>query len=154
MKNQIIIRNYKKSELSEIISLTAKAYSTPYKSKEIVNSFHENLESLEKDIERGLRILVAEEKGELIGAVRFAMIDSKLKLGRLAVLSNHRCKGVGSKLINSVLKIAQERNIKIVILDVMEEKELVTFYEKFGFEVKSKKKHKNHYDVIMEKEIE
>ena len=79
MKNQITIRDYKKSELLEIISLTAESYSTPYKLKGVVNNFHENLETVKRDIERGLKILVAEEKGKLIGAVRFAVIDSKLK---------------------------------------------------------------------------
>jgi len=151
MKNQITIRDYKKSELLEIISLTAESYSTPYKLKGVVNNFHENLETVKRDIERGLKILVAEEKGKLIGAVRFAVIDSKLKLGRLAVLPNYRCKGIGGKLITSVLKVAQEENIKTVALDVMEEKGLVPFYEKFGFKMKSKEKHQNHHDIIMEK---
>jgi len=153
IKNQIKIRNYKNTELLEIISLTATAYSVPYKSEGIINSFHETQKNLERDIVRGLEILVAEKENRIIGAVRFAIIDSKLKLGRLAVLPDSRCEGVGGKLIDAVIKIAQEKNVKIVVLDVMEEKGLIPFYEKFGFKVKSKKKHQNHHDVIMEKEI-
>jgi len=52
-----------------------------------------------------------------------------------------------------LLKIAREQNFKIVALDVMEEKGLVHFYEKFGFKIKNIKKHQNHHDVFMEKSV-
>ena len=153
MKDEIKIRYYKISELDKLISLTAKSYAIPYKEGGLVNSFNENKDKIKKDIERGLNILVAEKNGNLIGAVRFAPIDSKLKLGRLAVLPKYRRKGLGSKLVRAVLNIALKENFKIVALDVMEEKELVSFYEKFGFKVKSRKKHQNHHDIFMEKKI-
>lgn len=153
-KNKIKIRYCKSSELLKVISLTAEAYAVPYKSEGAINSFRETLEKVKNDIGKGMKILVAEKDNNLIGAVRFALIDvGKLKFGRLAVSPIYRRNGIGAKLINSVLKIAQEQNFKIVALDVMEEKELVSFYEKFGFKVKSRKKHQNHHDVFMEKKI-
>ena len=153
-QNKIIIRYCKLSELSKIISLTVEAYTISHEIGGIVNKFHETLEKIKDDINKGMKVLVAEKNNNLIGAVRFAPIDAtKLKLGRLAVLSIYRRKGVGAKLINYVLKIAREQNFKIVALDVMEEKGLAPFYEKFGFKVKSRKKHQNHHDVFMEKKI-
>jgi len=152
-KSKIKIRYCKPSELVKIISLTAKAYIVPYKTNGAKKGFYETLEKIEKDIGKGMKILVAEKDNNLIGAVRFVPIDSKLKLGRLAVLSKYRRKGLGSKLVKAVLNIALKENFKIVALDVMEEKELVSFYEKFGFKVKSRKKHQNHHDIFMEKKI-
>lgn len=152
-ENKIKIRYYKFSELDKIISLTSEAYSVPYRDGGVVNSFSETLDGIEKDISRGLKILVAEEKNGLIGAVRFAPINSKLKLGRLAVLSEHRRRGIGSKLIEAVIKIAKNQKFKVIALDVMEEKELIPFYEKFGFEIKSRQIHQNHHDVFMERVI-
>ena len=154
MQDKIKIRYCKTSELLKLISLTSEAYAVPYMVGGIINSFHETLEKIKKDIGKRMKILVAEKDNNLIGAVRFAPIDEgKLKFGRLAVLPIYRRKGIGAKLINSVLKIAQEQNFKTVALDVMEEKELVPFYKKFGFKVKSRKKHQNHHDVFMEKRI-
>ena len=155
-KNQskIIIRYCEPLELLKVISLTAEAYAISYKIGGVVNNFHETLEKIKNDINRGMKILIAEENNNLVGAVRFAPIGAdKLKLGRLAVSPVYRRKGVGAKLINSVLEIAREQDFKTVALDVMEEKELVPFYEKFGFKVKSRKKHQNHHDVFMEKRI-
>ena len=154
MQNKIKIRYCKSSELLKVISLTSKAYAVPYRVGGVVNNYQEILEKVKNDIGRGIKILVAEKNNNLIGAVRFVPINaSKLKFGRLAVSSIHRRKGVGAELINSVLEIAREQNYKTVALDVMEEKGLIPFYEKFGFKVKNRKKHQNHHDVFMEKRI-
>ncbi len=112
---------------------------------------HKILEEIKENIKKGQKILVAEENDNLIGVVRFASVGSKMKIARLAVLSTYRCRGIGGELINAVLGIAQKKNFKIVALDVMEEKGLVPFYEKFGFKVKYRKKHQNYHDVYMEK---
>ncbi len=155
MENQIKIRYCKLSELLKIISLTADAYNISYKSGTITNKPCENLRKIEKDIKGGTKILVAEKDGNLIGAVRFNPENLNiLKLNRLAVLSEHRNKGIGGLLINSVLKIAKEQNFKILVIEVMEEKGLIPFYKKFGFKIKDRKKHQNHHDVFMEKSVQ
>jgi len=154
MKNKIKIRYCKSSELLKIISLTANAYSVLYKSSTIINKPYESLERIKNDIKNGTKILVAEEDGDLVGAVRFNPENlNVLKLNRLAVLSEYRNKGIGGLLINSVLKIAKEQNFRIVAIEVMEEKGLISFYEKFGFKIKDRKKHQNHQDVFMEKSV-
>lgn len=154
MGNQIKIRYCKSSELLKIISLTAEAYSVPYKIGAIMNRPYENLRKIKDDIKTGTKILIAEKDGNLIGSIRFNPENlNVLKLNRLAVLSEYRNKGIGGLLINSVLKIAKEQNFRIVTIEVMEEKGLLYFYEKFGFKVKSRKKHQNHHDVFMEKRI-
>jgi len=152
--NQIKIRYCKSSELLKMISLTAEAYNVPYKLGAIMNRPYENLRKIKDDIKNGTKILVAEKNGNLVGAVRFEPESPNiLKLNRLAVLPEHRNKEIGALLVNSVLKIAKEQNFRIVAIEVMEEKGLVSFYEKLGFKVKSRKKHQNHQDVFMEKRI-
>lgn len=155
MGNQIKIRYCKSSELLKIISLTAEAYSVPYKLGAIMNRPYENLRKIKDDIKNGTKILVAEKDGNLVGAVRFEPESpNMLKLNRLAVLPEHRNKEIGALLVNSVLKIAKEQKFRIVAIEIMEEKGLIHFYEKFGFNVKSRKKHQNHYDVFMEKSVQ
>lgn len=154
MGNQIKIRYCKPSELLKIISLTAESYSVSYNPSAIINKSYETLKKIKDNIKSGTKILVAEENNNLIGAVRFdSEVSGILKLNRLAVLAKHRNKGVGALLINSVLEIARNQGFKAILIEVMEEKGLVSFYEKFGFKIKNRKKHQNHHDVVMEKEI-
>jgi predicted GNAT family N-acyltransferase len=54
------------------------------------------------------------------------------QIGRMAVLTPYRNKGVGSALLEKLLQIAKSRNIKSIFLN--SQIDAVDFYKKFDFE--------------------
>ena len=155
-RNKIIIRTrlYRTNELFRIVSLINRSYDVAYKPGKMTIEARETINKIKRRIKLGNRILVAKKNDRILGAVCYRSVNKReLKLSRLAVLSRYRRKGIGSLLIKKVTDIARRNDHKIISLDVAEEKGLVPFYKKFGFKVKSKKKHQNHYDIFMEKKI-
>jgi predicted GNAT family N-acyltransferase len=57
--------------------------------------------------------------------------ESHLKIGRLALLEEHRHQGIGSKMMEILLDYAQIRNCKKISLNA--QIDALAFYEKFGF---------------------
>jgi len=56
-------------------------------------------------------------------------------IGRMAVLSNYRNKGVGSKLLDKVISLAQQRKQKKVFLSA--QTSAIAFYSNHGFSITS-----------------
>lgn len=54
-------------------------------------------------------------------------------IGRLAVLKAHRQKGVGARMVQALLKAAEDRNLPLAFLGA--QKHAVGFYTKLGFSV-------------------
>ncbi len=54
------------------------------------------------------------------------------QIGRMAVLKSHRQSGIGSKILENILSIAESKNMKSVFLN--SQIDAVDFYKKFGFE--------------------
>ena len=57
--------------------------------------------------------------------------ESHLKIGRLALLEEHRHQGIGSKMMERLLDYAQNNNCKKLSLNA--QIDALAFYEKFGF---------------------
>lgn len=53
------------------------------------------------------------------------------QIGRMAVLEPHRKQGVGSKILEKILFIAESMNMKFVFLN--SQVDAISFYKKFGF---------------------
>lgn len=65
----------------------------------------------------------------------------------LSVLEGHRCKGIGTELINACVCSAVNRGMKFLQLDVEQDKEwLREWYKRLGFEILSREK--NTYIMI------
>ncbi len=54
------------------------------------------------------------------------------QIGRMAVLKSYRQSGVGSKILEKLLSVAELKNMKAVFLN--SQIDAVSFYRKFGFE--------------------
>lgn len=62
---------------------------------------------------------------------RIAFTDSGVKIGRIAVVSSQRGKGVGAVLVSSLCEKAQNMGAKFVLVDA--QLHAIKFYEKLGF---------------------
>lgn len=68
-------------------------------------------------------------------AVGTARMTPGGKIGRMAVLSEWRGRGVGSQLLTRLVNVARAAQLPKVILDA--QIEAIPFYSRFGFEVTS-----------------
>ena len=132
---------------------------------DIENGFLETLDSLRKasdlDKEMGKDILgkiisnpdhiihVAEEDGKIIGSTTL-LIEQKFihnggRVGHIedvVVSKKHEGRGIGIKLVNSLLEKAKTMNCYKTILDCKDD--LIPFYERIGFKQESNQMRYNH----------
>lgn len=80
------------------------------------------------DDEQALHLLAEDATGQSIGTARLLPTGH---LGRMAVLSDWRGKGVGAALLRELLKLARERDYPPLFLNA--QTSAVGFYLKFGF---------------------
>lgn len=73
------------------------------------------------------------EQGEPIGTGRLYLQGKKVKLGRMAVLKEHRGRGVGRALLSTLLDLARAQGMTKAYLAA--QVQAVGFYERQGFQV-------------------
>jgi predicted GNAT family N-acyltransferase len=74
---------------------------------------------------------LAKLDGAAVGTARWRHTDKGIKLERFAVLSEHRDKGVGKKLLESVLADVIKERASLIYLHA--QMQVIPFYEKFNF---------------------
>lgn len=79
-------------------------------------------------------IVVAEDRGLLVGFASFDIHENSIYLADLFVLSEFRRKGIATKLLNFIQKIQKIKNKKYLRVDVRK-KDLpaIEFYKNFKF---------------------
>ena len=152
---KIIIRECRTDELRQITDVTQEAYSVPKNETGIVTSSDKFTKLLESFQQNKIKILVAILNKKIIGAIRYNFPDYDiLYFSKLAVRKEHRNRGVGAQLVQRIESIAKEKRCKKILLDCALEKGLVPYYEKLGYKVDEIKKHQDHHDVDMSKELD
>lgn len=149
----IIIRSVNDKDIEKIVELTNNSYAVAYKQEFLVTRANDTNEKILEELQNGVKIFVAEIKGEIVGAVRYEIKDGVVKLYKLAVMPEYRKQGIGGLLIQKVFDVVKELGYKKVKIEVHEGKGLIPYYEKFGFKTKERSQHKSHYEIIMEKDL-
>lgn len=146
----ISIRAPKLSDIGRVSRVTRMAY----KKANIFTLNGKRSDLLKRFKNKEIGVLAAFLDGKIVGAIRYFFPNSdELHFYRLAVLKSHRNKGIASKLIGRVERIAKNKKCKEVSLECMLEKNLVPFYEKLGYKVEKIKKHQEHHDADMIKKL-
>lgn len=99
-----------------------------------------NLETLQNQVEEGQLFYVLKENGNPLGFIGLELLTlekNDLKIQKIYVLPNAQGKGVGRKLIEKAVEIAQKKGIEHVILNVNRFNKAVSFYQKLGFKITS-----------------
>lgn len=85
---------------------------------------------------------VREEDGDVMGFVLGTEVCGEAELYRIAVLNEHRRKGVGEQLMSEFLSECNRRNAEKVFLEVRSRNApAIALYKKSGFEEISVRKH-------------
>jgi ribosomal protein S18 acetylase RimI-like enzyme len=81
---------------------------------------------------------------DIIGLVAFYLNEDSSDfafISLICVLDKYRGNGIGSRLINKCIKLVQKNNNKSIRLEVdSENREAISFYRKFGFNIEQHKK--------------
>jgi predicted GNAT family N-acyltransferase len=75
--------------------------------------------------------LIAREGREVVGTARLVVKGTAGKVGRMAVKRGWRKKGVGERLMETLLLLARERGVSSLVLHA--QTSAVPFYQKQGF---------------------
>jgi predicted GNAT family N-acyltransferase len=90
--------------------------------------------ALERDEFDALAIhLVALRGEEVIGTLRIVVGGGSAKIGRMAVLMEHRNSGIGSRLMERAAEVAGSMNVGDIVLHA--QLSARTFYERLGYRV-------------------
>jgi len=85
---------------------------------------------LDRDDQRATH-LVARIRGRAVGTARVVVKNGRAKIGRMAVLKSHRCKGAGKALLKRAIEFARKSTVKTIYLHA--QIPVIGFYEKMGF---------------------
>ena len=105
--------------------------------------------------------VVAERDGVIVGAAwtriipAYGHIDDNTPELAISVLAIERGRGVGTMLMNRLLKLLRERGYKRTSLSVQRNNPAVRFYKRLGYRITDEKlDHAGHEDYIMVKELD
>lgn len=149
----LLIRPIEHKDLEKVVELTNEAYTVAYQAGKKTTHAHDTLAKIEDDLRVGGMVFVTELEGEIVGAVRSKESAGSMLLFKLAVAGAFRRQSIGGKLIEQVFQYSKNKNIPQVVIEVMEEKGLIPYYESFGFVVTGKQFNRDHYEVIMMKDL-
>ncbi len=100
-------------------------------------------------------IIIYEEK-EIMGALSYSLIYDRIEINYLLTLLKFRKKGIALKLIDYLIKIAQEKKCQNISLEVdITNEAAINLYLKAGFQKKALRKnyYQNHDAYLMVKEL-
>lgn len=125
------------NKAQEILQLVKNSFAH-YRQNKNNPDLEEELEDVKKDIEENI-VLVIRNKGnnKIIGTLRLVPDNrsEKVYLKKFAISPEYQSQGLGTILFKQAENIAREQNIKKIYLhSSVEDKKLVKFYKKLGFE--------------------
>lgn len=134
MTDRIRIRRMGAADLAAVMTIETSSYTVPWSEA----TFRGLLRRGDADV------VVAEADGELIGYAAAWFVADQAELGNIAVAESWRRRGVGARLVETVLERAGERGMREVFLEVRPSNTAARrLYEQFGFREVSRRR--NYY---------
>lgn len=131
----ISIEKLGENHIEKLALIEKECFSTPWSE----NALREELENFHA------RFLVAVCDGEVSGYIGAHNILGEVYITNVAVSEKHRRKGMGEKLINSLISLCESENAEFITLEVRESnKPAINLYKKMNF--KDVGKRKNFYE--------
>ena len=120
----LLIRDARREDLARIEELEQQCFSVPW-----------TLHQLESQLPDEMHVfLVAEEDGVVLGYVGMMTVLDEGYISNVAVAPEARRRGVGTKLIEGLMRRASERDLSFVTLEVREHNEpAIGLYAAQGF---------------------
>ena len=100
------------------------------------------------------QFICAKYENKIVGFAGIKIVLDEADIMNIAVKKDYRRQGIATLLLNHILNICKEKNIKTINLEVNEENfSAISLYQKFGFEECGRRKqyYDNKYDAILMK---
>lgn len=144
----IEIRRMEEKDIPQVVSIEKSSFSSPWSLEDFSIRFKSS----------NNHYLVAKEGGTVLGYVGCETVASEGHITHLAVDPHYRGKGIGKRLVRTVLDSAEKWNINYFLLEVrMSNIISQNLYRSFGF--KEVRRRKRYYSdtgedaLVMEKKI-
>ena len=125
MTSPLSLRAMTASDVPEVARIETTAFSTPWSEA----TFRSLLER------SGVELWVAEWGGELAAYAILRRVQDEGELANIAVRSDLRGRGIGSRLLSRMLKVAEDSGVRSLYLEVRESNELAReMYARRGFQ--------------------
>lgn len=135
-----MIRPMEVADADRVYEIENQAFFEPWSKKNLI-----------KDLEANnfLCHYVYEEEGAIAGFYIASHVLDEAEIFTIAVDPDHKNKGIGTKLLDHLIGISYDENIKQIWLEVSTKNEpAINLYKKFGFEIQGVRK--NYYQKIGE----
>lgn len=110
---------------AELARLDKRCFSVPWSEKSFAEESRNELATY----------FVAKEDNKIIGYAGFWHVADEGDITNIAVAPDYRKRGIGSKLLDILIKTAIERNLSLLTLEVRQSNcAAISLYESFGFQ--------------------
>lgn len=114
---------------SEYINQTAKIYKSCLNQQNLSASTLKATSSYQYN-----HIYIAAINSQVVGIIDYSILSNEAYLNNIAVLPAHRHKKIATNLMENMLNMCQEQNVKSISLEVRCSNHVaINFYEKFNF---------------------
>lgn len=121
----ISIREMIESDLDKIMEIENKAFNPPWSREAFLLELKNNLLA---------KYIVAEVDGEIAGYGGIWLIIDEGHITNIAVDEKYRGLGVGSKILEGLIQLCNDRNMTAMTLEVRKTNEVAkSLYKKYGF---------------------
>ena len=111
----------------DLIDLLETTFEDYFKTKGIIEDFNNNIFS---------KYFIYLEKCNIIGFVNYYDLYDRFEISYIEVKSEYRNQKIGSKLMENVIKIGNDKNIDNITLEVnIENDNAIKLYNKYDFKV-------------------
>lgn len=122
----IIIDKMKETDIDRFAAIDEKCFAVPWSKKAFEDEFNNGIASY----------FSASSDGECVGYAGFWNVSGEGDITNIAVLEEYRRMGIGSMLMEAVIKKAMELKLTIITLEVRRSNvQAQGLYKKYGFEV-------------------
>lgn len=130
-----MIRNMTVNDTDRVYQIENDSFFEPWSKKQLLKEFEGN---------SFLRHVVYEKDGEVVGFYIVSHILDVVEIFTIAVDKDHRAEGIGSILLEDIIKKCQASDVNEIWLEVSTKNTAaINLYKKFGFV--SQKIRKNYY---------
>lgn len=126
---QINIRKWNKNDIPLIADLESEIFSSPWTEKMLEEEFNNPIyECLVYEC------IAAENELKLIAYAGFYYIADEIHISNIAVKSGYRRNNTASQLLEKIIEIAGEKDLKGITLEVnIKNTAAISLYKKYGF---------------------
>lgn len=124
MTQDITVRQMEEKDIDSLVIIEEECFSLPWSKRAFQESY----------VKDYAYFFVAEIDKEIVGYVGLYKMGNDGDITNIGISSLHRRKGIGYKLMSSVLDFAKRENMEHITLEVRESNiPAIALYEKLGF---------------------